>query len=198
MTTQPKTPVAVPLADAPSALSSNGAATSAGTVSADRAESSTSGQTPSPAGGGSPLSSALPSPEERPGAAVLLYDGHCRFCTAQVRRIARWDWRKRISFLSLHDPRVAGDYPDLTYDALMQEMYVVDPAGGRHGGPAALRYLSRQLPALWPLAPILHIPGSLPLWGWVYQQIARRRYWFGRTDECTDGACAVHFGPRRK
>ena len=61
----------------------------------------------------------LPDPEERPGAATLIYDGHCRFCIAQVQRLARWDRSGKLAFVSLHDPRVAELCPDLTHDQLM-------------------------------------------------------------------------------
>ena len=75
----------------------------------------------------------------------------------------------------------------------MQDMYVVDSRGRQHRGAAAFRYLSRRLPRLYPLAPLLHLPFTLPLWQWGYRQVANRRYRFGRTDDCDDGACAVHF-----
>jgi predicted DCC family thiol-disulfide oxidoreductase YuxK len=141
-----------------------------------------------------PRVSKLPSPEELPGVDVVIYDGDCKFCTAQVQRLAKFDGKRRLAFLSLHDPSVAKNYPDLTYDMLMDQMYVVNPKGGRHAGAAAFRYLSRRLPKLWLLAPLMHIPGSLPLWQWGYRQIAKRRYLMGKTGEACDGdACKVHF-----
>ena len=140
--------------------------------------------------------STLPGPDQRPSADVVLYDGNCRICTAQIQRLARWDGGRRLAFLSLHDPVVAERYPDLSYDALMQDMYVVDPAGRRHRGAAAVRYLSRRLPRLWWLAPIMHLPFSLPFWQFLYRQVANRRYRFGKLDECDDGSCTVHFGKR--
>src|SRR5688572_16787389 len=111
---------------------------------------------------------SLPGPEDRPDADVVIYDGHCRICTGQIRRLARWDGGGRLAYLSLHDPEVAARYPDLTYDLLMQAMVVVDRSGRRHIGAAAIRYLSRRLPKLWWLAPILSFPGTLPLWQWCY------------------------------
>lgn len=137
---------------------------------------------------------SLPSPADRPQADVLIYDGQCRFCTAQVARLARWDSRGRLAFLSLHDAEVARRWPDLSHDDMMQAMYVIDGRGRRHRGAAAFRYLSTRLPWLYPLAPLLHIPGTLPLWQWCYQQFARRRYRWGKIEDCADGACAVHFG----
>jgi hypothetical protein len=43
------------------------------------------------------------------------------------------------------------------------------------------------------LAPLMHIPFSLPLWQWMYRQVAKRRYLLmGKTQTCDSDACAVH------
>jgi predicted DCC family thiol-disulfide oxidoreductase YuxK len=134
----------------------------------------------------------LPTPAERPEADVVIYDGNCRMCTAQIRALAWWDCQGKLSYISLHDPEVSRRYPDLTHDMLMAQMYVVDGLGNRYGGAAAIRYLSRRLRRLWWLAPLLHIPGSLPLWQWLYQQVAKRRYRFGKIEPCENDACSLH------
>lgn len=137
----------------------------------------------------------LVDPDQRPGADVVIYDGHCRFCRGQVERLAKFDRSGRLTFISLHDPRVSQRYPDLTHDQLMAQMYLVDTHGHRHAGAAAIRYLSRKLLLLWAAAPLLHLPGSLAIWQWLYQQVARRRYRWGKTaDSCDSGSCAIHFG----
>lgn len=133
----------------------------------------------------------LPSIADRPTADVVIYDGNCPFCRSQVSRLAAWDGGGRLAFLSAHDPIVAQRYADLSLDQLMAQMYVVDRRGRRHGGAAALRYLSRRLPRLWILAPLLHIPFSLPLWQWVYRQVAERRYRLAGGPACTDGTCQI-------
>ncbi len=135
----------------------------------------------------------LPSPAERPEADVVIYDGHCRFCTGGVLRLASWDRSGRLAYLSLHDPEVARRYPDLTHEQMMAQMYVVDRQGRRHGGAAAFRYLTRRLPILWPLAPFMHIPFSLPVWQFFYRQVARQRYRFGKTAACDGDSCKIHF-----
>jgi len=137
----------------------------------------------------------LPTPAERPKADIVIYDGDCRFCTGQVENLARWDSRGRLAFLSLHDPEVARRFPDLSYERLMEEMVVVDQRGNRHGGAAAFRYLTTRLPRLYWLAPLMHIPFTLPLWQWGYRQVAKRRYKIaGKTGEACEGeACKVHF-----
>ena len=138
----------------------------------------------------------LPHPDDRPAASVVIYDSNCRICSAQIVRLARWDRRERLAFMSLHDGDVYRRYPDLSHDQLMDEMVVVDPKGERHRGAAAFRYLSLVVPRLWPLGLVLRVPGTLPLWQWMYRRFARWRYAFGRKDACADGTCDVHFGKR--
>ena len=135
----------------------------------------------------------LPSPADRPDADVVIFDGACNFCRGQVGRLARWDRAGRLAFVSLHDPIVAQRYPDLTHDQMMRQMYLVDRAGNRHGGAAAFRYLTRKMPRLWLLVPLLHIPFTLPLWQWCYGQVAMRRYKIAGKQACDGDACEVHF-----
>jgi predicted DCC family thiol-disulfide oxidoreductase YuxK len=134
----------------------------------------------------------LPDPDQSEGSHVVIYDGHCNFCRTQVQRLRRLDCcGGRLSFLSLHDPRVADRYPHLSHDQLMQQMYVIDPNGKAYGGADAIRYLSRRLPLLWLAAPILHLPGTASLWRWMYNQVAKRRYRLaGRS--CDGDACSIH------
>jgi predicted DCC family thiol-disulfide oxidoreductase YuxK len=111
-----------------------------------------------------------------------------------VHTLHRWDRGGRLAFLSLHDPLVAERWPDLTHDMLMEQMYVVDPAGNRYGGAEAFRYLTRRLPRLWLLAPLMHLPLTMPFWHWGYKLVAKHRYKLaGKTNACDDGTCKIHF-----
>ena len=134
----------------------------------------------------------LPTPAERPESDVVIYDGHCRICTAQVRKLPWWDCQKRLSYLSLHDPEVARRWPDLPFDRMMQEMVIVDQGGGRHWGPEAIRYLSRRLRRLWWASPFLHFPGSMLIWRPTYRWIARNRYRLSGGPVCDEGTCSLH------
>jgi predicted DCC family thiol-disulfide oxidoreductase YuxK len=142
----------------------------------------------------------LPYAPELPEHDPVIFDGDCRFCLQQVRRLKKLDaGGARLAFVSLHDPYVLKKFPDLTYEQMMQQLYVVDRQGNRHGGAAALRYLSRRLPWLWPAAPFLHIPFSLPLWQAIYRWIAKRRYRLaGKTNDDCQGSCSLHFHDQRK
>lgn len=139
------------------------------------------------------VATVLPTIDERPDADVVIYDGQCNFCRQQVARLHRWDGGKRLAFISLHDPRVAERWPDLPHERLMEEMAIVDQHGGRHWGAEAFRYLTRRLPRLWPLAPLMHIPFSLPLWRFGYRQVAKRRYQLAGRSACEGDACKIHF-----
>ncbi len=147
-----------------------------------------------------PPDGMLPTPSQNPQADLVIYDGNCQFCCRQVARLHWLDRGARLSFLSLHDPQVSQILPEMSTEELMREMLVV-PRGGKgkqqlYGGARAARYLSRRLPLLWWLAPILHLPGSLPLWSWAYQLVARHRYRWNKAHgkaDCESGSCDLHF-----
>ena len=126
----------------------------------------------------------------RPERDTVLYDGQCRFCRSQVALLRRLDPTGRLRFVSLHEPHVARDFPELEPEALMREMQVIDRSGRVRGGAEAVRYLSRRLPLLWPLALPLHVPGSLPVWNRLYRLVARNRYRLA--GRCDEGTCRLH------
>ena len=125
----------------------------------------------------------------KPARDTVLFDGTCRFCRGQIAILRRLDLTGRLAFTSLHDSRVARDFPEISREQLLTQMYVVDRSGRAHGGVEAVRYLSRRLPLLWPLAIPLHVPGSSPLWRWLYAFVASRRY--GIAGRCEDDSCRV-------
>ena len=139
------------------------------------------------------MSSELANPAERPDADVVLYDGRCNFCRARVEQLAWLDaGGGRLAYLSLHDPEVAERYPDVDPERLLEEMCVIDRGGGRHWGAEAVRYLSRRIPRLWWLAPVMHAPGVMLAAKPVYAWVSRNRYLIaGRREDCVDGACSI-------
>jgi predicted DCC family thiol-disulfide oxidoreductase YuxK len=125
----------------------------------------------------------------RPSRDVVLYDGQCRFCRGQMAILRRLDPTRRLQLTSLHDPSVARDFPELPQELLLEEMVTIDRRGRPRAGATAWRHVARQLPLLWPMAVPLHIPGSLPIWNWLYRLIARNRYRFAGT--CEEGTCRL-------
>lgn len=137
-------------------------------------------------------SEALPTPDERPETDVVLFDGQCGMCTAQVGKLPWWDCQGKLSYLSLHDPRVAQRYPELAHEQLMREMVIVDRHGRQHAGAYALRYLTGRLRRLWWLAPFLYFPGSMLLVRPLYRWVARNRYRWSGQGGCESGTCELH------
>jgi len=124
-----------------------------------------------------------------PDRDTLLYDGRCRFCRSQIA-ILRWcDITGRLQFTSLHDASVARDFPEIPYEDLLKQMYLVSRTGQARGGAVAVRALTRKLPLLWPAAVLLHLPGSLPLWSSLYAFVARHRLKIAGS--CDDGTCRI-------
>ena len=132
---------------------------------------------------------ALPAPKEGEIASSVIFDGNCRFCIGQMRMIQLFDIFRQLRFVSLHDEQARHLAPLFTHEQLMEQMVIVSSDGRTHGGANAVRYLSRHLPLLWMLVPVLHLPGSMPLWDWAYRKIAERRYRLAGT-VCEDGSCA--------
>jgi predicted DCC family thiol-disulfide oxidoreductase YuxK len=124
-----------------------------------------------------------------PSRDTVLYDGHCRFCRSQIAILRRLDPSGRLTFTSLHDDSVARDFPEIPPESLDQQMYVVDRRGVARGGADAVRYLSRRLVLLWPLAVLLHVPGTMPLWKNLYAFVARRRMLIAGS--CENGTCRL-------
>jgi predicted DCC family thiol-disulfide oxidoreductase YuxK len=134
----------------------------------------------------------LPSPADLADPDVVIFDGACKFCQKNVRRLHAWDGAGRIAFLAIDDPEVAERWPEFSREALMEHMHVVDRFGEVHVGAGAFRYLSRRLPRLWPLALLMHIPLTGPAWRAGYRWFAKRRYQLSQAG-CKDGSCDVHF-----
>ena len=123
---------------------------------------------------------------------VVLFDGQCNFCRSQINILRRLDSKNRLEFVSLHHAEVATKYPNLTFAQLMDQMWIVTPNGSQYGGAYAVRYLATRLPILWPVAPLLYFPFSMPLWCFLYRMIAKYRYRIAGRDCDEGGTCSLH------
>ena len=67
--------------------------------------------------------------------------------------------------------------PDgLTWEDLERSAHLETEQGGLHEGFHAFRRLTLLLPPLWPLAPLLWLPGVPSLGTGLYRWVARNRY----------------------
>ena len=136
----------------------------------------------------------MPSAPERP---VVLYDGHCQFCRAQMETLLRFARRGAIEPLSFQEPGVLERFEGVTHEACMEAMHVVMPDGRVYRGMEAAARAVLTRPILGAVAWLYYVPGLRQLLDALYRWIAKRRYAIaGRAlaeQGCDGGTCAVHF-----
>ncbi|HJT76251.1 MAG TPA: DUF393 domain-containing protein, partial [Gemmataceae bacterium] len=133
-----------------------------------------------------------------PGRYVVLYDGHCKFCTAAAKKLAGLARHGTLDLVSFQEPGALDPFPGITHDACMRQMFLVTPQGRVYGGfEAAVQALATR-PVLGTLARAYYLPGIRQLCDLAYRLIAANRYRIlGKAvaaGECEGGTCALHFG----
>jgi len=127
--------------------------------------------------------------------AHVLYDGTCPLCLKSIALLKRLDWLRRLNYVNVRDPEQVrrvqpGGSPPLDPTRLLQEMHLLTPNGGRvFHGFGAFRWMAWRLPLLWPMAPLLYLPGVPWLGQKLYLWVARNRF---RLVPCHGGVCAIH------
>ena len=131
----------------------------------------------------------------RRGRATVLYDGRCGFCLASVKRLQGLDLFGYLELVDFHSvPDVARLHPELTPEKCHSRMQLIEPDGRLTEGFFAVRRLSLRLPLLWPIAPLVWVPGM----GWLgqraYDWVARRRFLFHTSALCATNQCGLEQG----
>jgi predicted DCC family thiol-disulfide oxidoreductase YuxK len=126
--------------------------------------------------------------------AQVLYDGQCAFCRKSVELLRRLDWLGRLSYVNARDSSRLPAGAPLEPARLLEEMHVLTPDRHVYHGFGALRWLAWRLPLLWPLAPLLYIPGVPALGQHLYLWVARNRF---RLVPCHGGVCTLPAAPRK-
>ena len=133
--------------------------------------------------------------ENSPRAQVL-YDGQCAFCLKSVALLRRLDWLNRLSYIDFRNPdRLPNSKLPLDPGRLLEEMHLVTPDGCRvYHGFQAIRWIAWRLPPLWPVAPLLALPGMARLGQRAYLWVARHRF---QLVPCHGGVCTLP-GPGKR
>jgi predicted DCC family thiol-disulfide oxidoreductase YuxK len=123
---------------------------------------------------------------------IALYDGACRFCAREAKRLARLGG-DRLETRSFQAPGALDAFPGLTHDACMKRLHVVAPDGAVFTGAEAFARIVATVPIVGALAYGYYVPGVRQLSEWAYDRFAKNRYRFGKTDEaCDGGTCHLH------
>ena len=110
------------------------------------------------------------------GSVRVFYDGDCGLCQRTVRVLQRLDTLKQLEWVDFRRTLVAIDTARLEHE-------MAATAGGRtFFGFSAYRALSWKLPVLWPLLPLMYLPGARLIGDAVYRRIAERRQGICRID----------------
>jgi predicted DCC family thiol-disulfide oxidoreductase YuxK len=126
------------------------------------------------------------------GNIRLLYDGRCGFCLASVQRLLTLDLFGRLMPIDFHGVAdLRAIHPSLTREGCQSRMQCVEPYGRITEGFDAFRRISVRLVLLWPLVPLLYLPGVRWVGVHVYDWIAARRFLFHRGRLCADNQCAL-------
>ncbi len=135
-----------------------------------------------------------------PSKYIVLYDGHCRFCTAQMKYLLALARPGAVEPLSFQEPGVLERFPGLTYDKCMQAMQLLTPDGRVISGfeAAVQAVMTRAL--MKPIGCLYYLPGFRQLCDALYRWVAARRYRIlGKTIEaesCAGGTCSLHARPQ--
>ncbi len=112
------------------------------------------------------------------GRLQVLYDGLCPLCCKTVRLLTGFDLFTRLEFLDFRRIDLIeynrSHMLNLARKDLEKEMYVIFQRQA-YRGFYGYRRIASALPALWPLAPWLFLPGISSLGALVYGYVARNR-----------------------
>lgn len=124
-------------------------------------------------------------PQEKP---VIVYDGECSFCIAQMERIRHLDRDERFEYLPRLAPGLEQRFPILAQSDFETGVRYIDASGRVAAGADAVYEISSRLPLLRSVAWMYRIPPvrsvARAAYGWVAahrQQIGR---WCGLDHEC--------------
>lgn len=130
-----------------------------------------------------------------PGRFVVLYDGHCKICSAGMENLKRLARKDALDAVSFQEPDALKPFPGITYEACMDAMHLVTPDGRIYRGVEAIVH-ALATRSFGKLAYVYYVPILRQLADAGYGLVARYRYKIAgkavERGEC-DGACAIHF-----
>jgi predicted DCC family thiol-disulfide oxidoreductase YuxK len=117
---------------------------------------------------------------------TVLFDGQCRLCRRSVWWLTKLDVFKSLAYIDFHNTQERTTVaPNLTLEELDKAMHIALPNNSFKKGFYAFREITKTLPVLWVLWPILYVPGVPFIGEKVYAYIASKR------KECTDEYCKI-------
>jgi predicted DCC family thiol-disulfide oxidoreductase YuxK len=124
---------------------------------------------------------------------VILFDGHCRFCTQTAKKLARRFGPSRVIAANFQEEAVLAAYPGVAYEKCMKKMHVVAPGGKVYAGAGAAARLVREVRFVGFFGYLYYVPVLRQLLDVVYFFVAKYRYkLFGKAECEPGGTCHLH------
>jgi len=141
--------------------------------------------TATPAATVDPSRPPVRSPGDGPVAGIVLFDGHCTFCSGVVTFLVDRDPRGRLKFAALQSEagrRLLAAH-GLPMPDVPDTMVFIEGDRVLLRSDAALA-ITKHLSGLWPLARVGFVVPRF-VRDAIYRIVARNRYrWFGHTEVC--------------
>ncbi|WP_432719441.1 DUF393 domain-containing protein [Jeongeupia wiesaeckerbachi] len=125
---------------------------------------------------------------------TLFFDSRCPLCSAEMRRLARWDRHGRLAYADMHgDGFDAADY-GTSWAAMDAELHALTADGRLLVGIDAIAAAYSAVGRSWLVLP-LKLPLTKPLWARLYRWFAHNRYRASRVlgYGCVDGVCGTRY-----
>jgi predicted DCC family thiol-disulfide oxidoreductase YuxK len=123
------------------------------------------------------------------GQDQIIYDGNCGFCVENIRQLKILDCTDKLKTLDYQTSDVTQLDGRLTHEICHSQIHLLTKEGTLYGGFEAFRQLSKKIPLLLGLAPILYFPGMSWLGNKTYRWIAQHRALFHRRSLCKNNRC---------
>ena len=119
----------------------------------------------------------------------VIYDGDCQFCRRSLALVKKLDWLGRLAYVDVRDAsQPLLQQPPVAGAPLLEQMHVLTPRGRFYAGYRAIRAIAWRVPLLWPVAPLLYLPGMTWLGQRLYLWVARNRF---NLIPCQHGVCTI-------
>ncbi|MGD0212170.1 MAG: DUF393 domain-containing protein [Terriglobales bacterium] len=114
---------------------------------------------------------------------VVLYDGHCGFCSRWVKYWAGTLARNGFQIASL-DERWVAEKLMLPYEELVNDIRLLTTGGQLVSGAEVYLYVARRIWWAWPFYAVFSLPG--------FNRLIHAGYpWFARNRYCVSHACKL-------
>src|SRR5262245_9674785 len=102
------------------------------------------------------------------GRYVLVYDGHCPFCTEGSHRLEKWMRSGSAERVDFQQPGALDRFPGLTHERCMVQLHLIVPDGRVFAGVEAIVRALATRRVLGKLANLYFVPGLRQLLDGLY------------------------------